>query len=147
MPIATVSMGTSMKAAQEDVFGYVSDLARHEDWSAEPLKAEAVSDDPIAVGKEYRSVAEFRGSHVNSEIRVTEYEPSSRFAFRVKDPQGTYTHEITFRTEGAGTHMDRKIVMDVSFPFWLMIKTIGWLMVGKPGMKKSYQRLEAKLEK
>ena len=147
MPKATVNLGASIKAPQEDVFGYVSDLARHGDWSAESLKIEAVSDDPIAVGKEYRSVAEFRGSDVNSEIRVTVYEPSSRFAFQVKDPQGTYVHEFTFRTEGDGTLLDRKVVMEVSFPFWLVLKTIGWWKVGKPGMIKSYDQLRAKLEK
>lgn len=147
MPKARVSLGTSIKAPQEDVFGYVSDLARHGDWSSDPLRIEEASDDPIAVGKEYRSVAEFRGSDVNGEIKVTEYQPPSRFAFLVKDSQGTHTHEFTFKPEGDGTRMERDIVMDVPVPLWIVIKTFGWPLMGKPGMKKAYEQLGVKLEK
>ena len=50
-------------------------------------------------------------------------------------------------SEGGGTRMNRKEAMDVSLPFWIMIKTVAWWLIGKPGMKKSSEQLKAKLEK
>ena len=147
MPKATVNLGTFIKVPKENVFGHVSDLTRHGEWSADPVRIEAISDDPIALGKEYRSVANFRGSDVKGDIEVTGYEPPSRFAFQVKDSQGTHVHEFSFRTDGGGTRMDREVVMDVSFSLWVLIKTVGCVLIGKPGMKKAYEQLRAKLEK
>ncbi len=42
----------------QTVFDYVSDLTRHPEWNGGELKIEAVTEDPIAVGKEDRSTGE-----------------------------------------------------------------------------------------
>lgn len=50
----------SINATPDAVFEYVSDFARHGEWT-ENLRIEAVSDGPIAVGSEYRSVGKLMG--------------------------------------------------------------------------------------
>ncbi len=136
---------TYIDASPEKVFAYVSDLTTNGDWSADPLEIEAVSDDPIGVGSEYRSVAQFRGGIVNSTLRVTEYEPSSRFSFEGTEPDSIHTHEFTFAPEDGGTRMERVTSHNLPFTTWVLFKTIGWMMVGKPGMAKAYEQLQAKL--
>ena len=83
---------------------------------------------------------------VTGEQVVTEYEPSRRFAFHVKDSTSEHEHGFTFTAQGEGTLMER--TADGQWPFgtWLLAATIGGMMIGKPAMKKAFAQLKEKLE-
>ena len=146
MPGTKAKYSVFIEASPEDVFSYVSDLSKHGEWAADPLKVEPADDAELGVGKTYRSEVEFRGKMVTGEQVVTEYEPSRRFAFHVKDSTSEHEHGFTFTPQGEGTLMERTADGQWSFGTWLLAATIGGMMIGKPAMKKAFAQLKDKLE-
>ncbi|HEX2110416.1 MAG TPA: SRPBCC family protein [Gaiellaceae bacterium] len=81
----------------QEVFAYVSDLARHPEWQDKLLDATVEGEDPIRVGtrvKQTRRVG--RGTRTFT-LEVTEHDPPNRLAFQGIDgpvrPQGKITFE------------------------------------------------------
>lgn len=136
-----------INAKPEEVFAYVSDLTTHGDWSTNPLEITASDASEIGVGKEYTMKAEFRGGEVTGTLKVTEYKPSTKFAFEVSDTTSEHTHSFTFAPEGEGTRIERVNAGKWPFGSWLLVRSFGWMMVGKPKMMESYDNLKKKLEK
>ena len=147
MPGTKSKSSVVINAKPKDVFAYVSDLSRHGEWGANPLEITPVDDSEIAVGKRYRSTAEFRGDTVLGEQTVTEYDPPKTFAFHVSDSTSEHDHTLTFTPQGEGTLMERTAVGQWPFTTWLLAATIGGVMIGKPMMRKAYENLKEKLEK
>jgi len=88
----------------DEVFAYVSDLARHPEWQPQLLAATVETDGPTGVGtrvKQTRRVG--RGTRTFT-LEVTEHDPSLRLAFRGVDgpvrPQG----RLTLEPIDGGTH-------------------------------------------
>jgi uncharacterized protein YndB with AHSA1/START domain len=146
MPGTKFRSSVSVDAKPEAVFSYVSDLSKHGEWAADPLEITPVDDSGIAVGKRYTSAAEFRGSTVEGEQTVTEYEAPNRFAFHVKDSTSEHDHIFAFPPQGEGTLMERTAVGQWSFGTWLLAATVGGILIGKPATKKAYSRLKDNLE-
>lgn len=146
MPGTKAKYSVFIEASPEEVFSYVSDLSKHGEWATDPLKVQPTDDAELGVGKSYRSEVMFRGKMVTGEQTVTEYEPSRRFAFHVKDSISEHEHGFTFTPQGEGTLMER--TADGQWPFgtWLLAATIGGMMIGKPAMKKAFAKLKDKLE-
>ena len=71
MPGTKAQYSVVINAKPEDVFTYVSDLSKHGEWADNPLEITAVDDSEIAVGKRYKSTAEFRGRTVTGEQSIT----------------------------------------------------------------------------
>ena len=138
---------TVVNANPEEVFAYVSDISRHGEWSANPLTVEEASEGPVAVGKKYRTLAQFMGGEVEADVEVTEYEPNSLFAFKLKDSSGAHVHEFKLTPQGEGTAVERKRTSDLAFMMSLAFRTFGELFIGRPGMNKSFAALKANLEK
>ena len=140
------STSAHINAKPEDVFNAVSDLARHSEWAANTdLKVQASSEGSPAVGSEYRSQVRFMGKDVEAELSVTEYQPSSRFCFVAKDSTGVHTQDINISPDNGGTLMERTTTSEMSLMTTLMFNLFGWRMVGKPGMQKFYENLDAAL--
>jgi uncharacterized membrane protein len=81
----------------QEVFAYVSDLARHPEWQDKLLDATVEGEGPIRVGtrvKQTRRVG--RGTRTFT-LEVTEHDPPNRLAFQGIDgpvrPQGKITFE------------------------------------------------------
>jgi len=146
MIVTSTKTSIHINASVEDVFSYVTDLTRHGEWAANPLTVEAVSEEPISIGSEYRSHTRVMGKNVSAILRVTEYEPNSRFSFTVDDSSGHHVHEFTFRWLIGGTLMERKTSHDMSLVSGLMFQAFGWRFIGKPGMEQAYHSLKEHLE-
>ena len=146
MPGTKAHYSVFIKGKPEDVFAYVSDLSKHGEWADNPLEIAAVDDSEIAVGKRYQSTAEFRGSTVTGEQTVTGYEPPGKFSFHVKDSTSTHDHLFTFTPQGEGTLMERTALGQWPFGMWLVAATIGGMLIGKPMMKRAFEKLTKKLE-
>ena len=138
-----------VNAKPEAVFAYVSDLTQHGEWSGGPLKVEAVSTGPVAVGSQYRSVGDVAGQKNRAnDVRVTEYQPPSRFAFVAKDASfGDVVHEFTFIAQDGGTLVGRTVRMTTSPFMAFMLKAVIDRMIGTPMMNKAFAALKAKMEK
>ena len=148
MTAVTNTYHVVINAQPEVVFAYVSDLTRHPEWSGGRLKIEAVSTGPVAVGSEYISHGDVAGQKDRpNELRVTQYQPPSRFAFVAKDPGfGEVSHEFTFKPQAGGTLMERTVTLTMSpvkaFGFRAFIRPL----IGQPQMDKAFATLKAKLE-
>jgi len=137
-----------INAQPEAVFAYVSDLTRHPEWSGGRLKIEAVSSGPVAVGSQYLSHGDVAGQKDRpNELRVTQYQPPTRFAFIAKDPDfGEVPHEFIFSPQAGGTRLERTVTVTLSpvraFVFRIFIQPL----IGKPMMDKALAALQARLE-
>ncbi len=136
-----------INAQPEAVFAYVSDLTRHGEWSS-GLKVEIVSAGSVGVGSQYRSHGEVPGQKERpNELRVTGYEPPTRFVFVSKDPDfKDVEHEFTFKPQNGGTLMERIVTVNlpplVAFAFRTFINPL----IGRPAMNKAFAALKAKME-
>ncbi len=135
-------------AKPEVVFAYVSDLTKHPEWSGGHLEIEALTSGPVAVGNQYRSHGEVATEKNRlNELRVTGYEPPTRFAFVAKDPDfGEVSHVFTFTPQAGWTLMER--VVTIIMPPWVAFafRTFIYPIIGKPMMDRSLRQLKGKLE-
>src|SRR5262245_54701013 len=141
----TYSAGVDIGARPEDVFAYVADLTRHGEWSADPLRVEALTPGPIAVGSRYRSTAHVQGRPIEAELRVTEHQPPSRFAFVATDITGAYEHQFTFRPHEDGTRVERNISASLSLPQRLLFLVV-YPFRKLPNTKAALSKLKVRLE-
>lgn len=132
----------------QKAFDYVSDLTKHPEWSGGELKIEAVSSEPIQVGKKYLSKGEvaIQKDRPNT-LRVTEYESPHTFGFVANDPDfGDVFHTFTFVQKENGVLVTRTMKLNVNpfiaFGFTFFV----YPLIGNPSMKKAFANLKAKLE-
>ncbi len=137
-----------INASPEKVFAYVSDLTRHPEWSGGKLRIEPLTPGPVGVGSQYKSFGEVAGQlNRPNELRVTHYEPPTRFAFAAQDPGfGEVVNDFRFIPQDGGTLMERtlsiKMNLLMAFAFRLFIRPL----VGQPMMDKAFARLKESLE-
>ena len=138
-----------INAAPDKIFAYVSDLTRHSEWSGGELRIESLTPGPVAVGSQYKSFGEVAvQKNRPNELRVTHYEPPTRFTFNAQDHDfGKVIHDFVFTPEQGGTLVERTVSMKMNplmaFAFRLFIRP----MIGQPMMDKAFARLKEKLEK
>jgi uncharacterized protein YndB with AHSA1/START domain len=134
-----------LNAKPETVFAYVSDLTHHPEWSGGPLKIESLTPGPIGVGSKYHSSG---GEQERpNDLRVTHYEPPTRFAFIATDPTfGDVLHEFAFKAQDRGTLMERTVTGEMSLMTSILFRTLIYPRIGKPLMDKAMAKLKAKWE-
>jgi uncharacterized protein YndB with AHSA1/START domain len=141
----TYSASVDIGASPEDVFAYVADLTKHGEWAADPLRVEALAPSSGAVGSRYRSTAQVQGRPIEAELRVTERQPPSRFAFVATDITGVYEHQFTFRPHEGGTRVERNISASLSLPQRLLFLVV-YPFRKLPNTRSAMSRLKARLE-
>ena len=144
MPASTFSI--FIKAPPENVFPLVGDLLRHPAWATDQMTMEAMSSGSITVGNQYRSTTRFKGMVVVAELQVVEYQPPTRFAFKVHDRTGRYRHEFMLHAQNDGTLVERSITNDRTD---LLIKILTMIIMPIliiPESKKALQLLKGKVE-
>lgn len=145
-----ILVDTNLKKA----FDYVSDLTKHPEWSGGELRIEAVSSEPIQVGKEYQSKGEvaIQKDRPNT-LRVTEYQSPHTFGFIANDPDfGDVVHTFTFVEKENSPEGTLKVLITrtmklnvnplIAFGFTFFV----YPLISNPSMKKAFQNLKAKLE-
>lgn len=140
MSIVTNIFSVSINTKPEDVFAYVSDLTKHNEWN-DGLKVEAVTPGPLGVGSQYHSWG--KPANLLNEITITDYQPPFRFTFIARQVSFTdVQHEFVVRAQGDGTLVERILTTDRSFIKRILI----WPLIGRPAMNKCMAALKAKLE-
>jgi uncharacterized protein YndB with AHSA1/START domain len=100
----------TIDAQPEAVWPWVADLSKHAHWSPKPYRIEWLEGEPNAVGSRFHSAGVIPGDkHHENEGRITENQPTTRFAFRSSDPQGEYAHAYTLSPNGGGTDATHRI--------------------------------------
>lgn len=148
MPTLTRSVQILIHTNLQAAFNYVSDLTKHPEWSGGELKVEAISSEPIQVGKEYISKGEvaIQKDRPNT-LRVTEYQSPHTFGFVANDPDfGDVFHTFTFVEKENKVLIARTMKLNVNpfiaFGFTFFV----YPLIGNPSMKKAFQNLKTKLE-
>jgi uncharacterized membrane protein len=81
----------------QEVFAYVSDLARHPEWQDKLLDATVETEGETRVGTRVRQTRRVGGGTRTFTLEVTEHDPARRLAFRGIDgpvrPRGAITLE------------------------------------------------------
>jgi len=144
MPTVSWTFSIHIDVKPEQAFAYVADLTRHSEWSSAPLKVEAASPGPVMVGSQYRSVGHMLGQDFHDDLRVTDYQPSSRFGFMVKEHGHELKHEFTFEPQESGTLVVRTISAVVS-PLQRLLSFFLTAFI-RSETTKSQKLLKAKLE-
>lgn len=138
-----------MDAPLQSTFDYVSDLARHPEWSGGELRIEAVTPGPIAVGKEYFSRGEVAVQKERpNKVKITDYEPPHKFGFVAKDPDfGNVSHVFTFKEQNGGVLIQRTMTLSLNPVVAFLFRFFIYPFIGSPSMDKSMAALKRKLEK
>ena len=134
-----------IKAKPEDVFAYISDLAKHTEWN-DGLAMEKVSDGDTAVGSEYRSTGKQMGKSVVNTVKVTEIDSPRKFSFTGSDGKLEFLQELSLSAHNGGTRLDRLTSAEVNPIMALMFKVMIGPLFANPSMKKSLRQLKANLE-
>jgi uncharacterized protein YndB with AHSA1/START domain len=136
-----------VRAPQQTVFEYVSDLTRHPEWNG-GLKIEAVSPGPVQVGKEYIShgVVATQKNRPNT-VQITEHASPRVFGFVAHDPDfGKVFHVFNFTEQNGGVLVTRTMTVSlpalIAFGFRLFI----YPLIGRPAMNKAMSALKSRLE-
>lgn len=129
----------------QTAFEYVADLTKHSEWSVGELEIEAVSPEPIQVGKEYVSKGEFAIQKERpNKLKVTEFEPPQKFGFVANDPTiGDVFHTFTFVEKENKVLVTRTMRLELNpfmaFGFALFV----YPLTGNPSMKRAFDKLKA----
>ena len=145
MPRASFRTQVVIKSPIEGVFNYVADLARHGEWTSDPVEIVTVQSTPKIIGNHYRSTAQSHGVIFHSELVITEYEPPVRFAFIGQDSTARVEHRFTFHDEGGNTRVERQMQFSVNFVQWLAYLAVVY-PVRIPSARRTLALLKAKLE-
>ena len=136
----------SINAKPDAVFEYVSDFTKHGEWT-DNLRIEAVSDGPIAVGSEYRSVGKLMGKDIPNKVKITEFDAPNRIAFTATDPKDFPFHQdLKFEAQGDGMLLTRKVEFEFNPVMALVFKALIGPLVSNPSMNKTLRNLKARME-
>jgi uncharacterized protein YndB with AHSA1/START domain len=147
--ITTMTFSVFIKAPPEKVFPLVGDLLRHPEWATDEMRMEAVSLETMSVGSQYRSTAKFKGLTIVDELQVLEYQPPTRFAFRVKDIAGRLNHQFVLHPQSDGTLVERSVFIEEKSLFTKIYHRVVMPMLMpfiSSEMNKALQLLKARVE-
>ena len=109
----------------EDVFAYLSDFTRTNEWDPGTVSTTRTSGDG-GVGTTYANTSQFMGRQVELSYETITYEAPTRLQFRGKNKQSTATDSLTFTaTSEAGTEIHYR----ADFEFHGVLKYLAPLVV------------------
>ena len=137
----------SIDAQPDAVWPWVADLSKHADWSPKPYRIEWLEGEPNAVGSRFHSAGVIPGDHHHeNEGRITENQPTTRFAFRSSDPQGEYAHTYTLTPKGGGTDVTHQVEFVKMRGLAAVLLPPVFALSGKPQGRKRMEVLKRKVE-
>ena len=114
----------------DEVFAYVSDIEKMDQWAAEMVEVKKTSDGPVGVGTTFTGVVKVLGRRMENEHEITEYEPNSKFGMRVISGPVTGEMGFSFDSVNHGT----KVSMAVE------AETGGFFKVAEPLVARQMNR-------
>ena len=140
-----------VNAKPDEVFGYLSDVARHGEWGnpAAKLDVKKVSDGPVGAGSKFQSTQKFAGKEHTADIEIRKFEPSSVLQIAAHQSHGgkkpaTFIHTFTLAQSADGTVVERDIDRENASPFAAL--GIVFYPAIKADAMKGLRGLKAKIE-
>lgn len=109
---ARSAVTTWAKVDPQRAFDYVSDIARHPEWTVNEVVVRPGQPGPVRLGSRFTSSGRQGGRDWPSELEVTIFEPPVRFEFTATGgPGGTrpghpHRHEFLLTAEDGGTRIE-----------------------------------------
>jgi polyketide cyclase/dehydrase/lipid transport protein len=94
----------SINAPAAKVFAYVSDFARHGEWSDHGLKVSREGSGPVAVGTTFSTEAKLLGTQ-REKSTVTTMNPPKEFGWESSGALGRVHHWFSLREDGGATSL------------------------------------------
>ena len=111
-----------VRAPAERVYGYVSDMTTHEDWSGNGLTVTKKSEGPVTVGTVYATTAKQFGTQ-RERSTVTEMTPGTRFEWDPVGALGRAHHGFALSSNGESTSVTKSAeIVEPKF----LAKLTGW---------------------
>ena len=108
-----------------EAFAYLSDFSTTEEWDPGVVEAERHGDGPVAMGTEFRVVAEFLGRKSTLVYEVVEFEPGEAVTVRGENATVVSLDRITFERVGAGTRVSYDAELTLKGPLRLADPLLG----------------------
>ena len=89
----------------ETVFTFLSDVTNIPRWNSVITESKLTSEGPVQVGATFYQVANFLGRRIQTELRVTEYEPNKVFAFKSISGPFPIMVKLTLEPVGDSTNL------------------------------------------
>jgi len=119
----SASLETLLSPAE--VFAYLSDFSTTEEWDPGVVEAERLGEGPVAMGTEFRLVAEFLGRKSTLVYEVVEFEPGEAVTVRGENTTVVSLDRITFERVGAGTRVSYDAELTLKGPLRLADPLLG----------------------
>ena len=104
-----------IKYPVEQVFEFVSDFSNNAEWQTDILDLEVTSEGRFGIGSTYRCVNRFMGKRIETQGRITEYEPDRRFCIEINSGPITGSSVLSFEALNGGTLFTTSGSLDLSF--------------------------------
>ncbi len=140
--MARFDLSLDIARPPEDVFAYLTDVARLPEWQSTARSAEA--DGPLRKGSQIREQRQFLGREVTAKLEVTSLEPSSRFA--VTSRVGPVSFAIDHRLEPSASGTRLEVEVDVRMGAMMRIAAQGPLKLAEREFRADFARLKEILE-
>ncbi len=137
----------TVNASPEQAFAYLSDITRHPEWAAHPLRIEQTSPGPVSAGATFASVGHQLGRDNQDRLTVTEFSPGEKVVYECQGDGGLIRHWVALHREGDGTAVVKGIEpVKLRFPFSALFPVLNLAGAIGRGLDGDLQRIKAKLE-
>ena len=89
----------------EEVFAYLSDIERQEEWVSSLSESQKTTSGPTQVGTRFRQVVKLLGRRIDIDCEIAAYEPPTVYAFRGKNGPMSMEMRFTLASEGPATEV------------------------------------------
>ena len=97
----------------EEVFAYMIDFEKTDQWSAQVVETKKTSEGPVGVGTRFVAVARVLGRRIEDTVEVTEYEPNSKYSLKhAAGPISIEKDEFTFESVAGGIKVTHVFEME-----------------------------------
>jgi len=136
---------STVNAPVEQVFDYVSDFARHGEWSGHGLEVTKTSEGPVAVGTTFATVAKQFGTQ-REHSTITEISRAATFAWDSRGSLGRIHHRFALAGDGGTTTLTKGV--EVAEPTFLG-KVMGWRLARDipANLRKDLAQIKATVER
>ena len=96
---------TTINRPVEDVFEALTRIENQPQWSSATLEAAQTSSGPVGVGSTARLVAKFLGRRIETQLRITEFEPNRKLSGESTGGPFPLQSTFTLDTDDGGTRV------------------------------------------
>lgn len=146
---STVTAAVEIERSPDDVFTYLADVSRHQEWSPKAFRVEGVAPGPVKVGDTFTSTGVIPGDKNHSnDVTVVEVSAPTRLVLNSSEKSEHFINTFDLAPLGDGkTRLTRTLDLpQPGFPLSAALPLIKALFI-KPDLAKGLNRLKSNLER